>query len=414
MYIWTRLSLVLLCAVYAAAQNDRERYQSQPFNRKKTIEAKFERALWRHTTWSASPIFGLSETGYDNNTLSQQDNLRQANYSSSPYVGMETIWRPSGKFAVENDARIAYKWFNENDELNGIEFAGDSKWHGMFRRAHASLAYSFRDSILRPNSEIDDRVDNRDEAITGDLVFQLSARLFVEMNLRHNEFRFQSSDPVLNRLNQSGERYAITTLWQRSQRFWPLLELSYEDRNFKDTVQPYTLTSETAALGFRNEVSERFHIDLKAGPVSFAYDYPQNAELNHDASSIKVTGYANLKLTRRLSSDLSLSQTPIASVFEGFNHYISSRVAFGMSYQFSKHFALGPTFEIGQNDYRTPVRTDIARRKDDILLVGLQSQIPLKRPYQLGLTIGWHQRDSNIDDLDDEGLRVFLNMSYSR
>ena len=414
MYFWVRLSLLLLCAANIWAQNDRIRYQSQPFNRKKSIENKFERALWRHSTWSASPIFGLSETGYDNNVFNQQDSLKRADYTIAPYLGLETIWRPNGRFAVENDIRVAYVWFQENEDLNGIEYTGDSKWHVMFRRAHLTFSYSIRDSFRQPNSEIDDRVDHRNESFTGDIVFQLNSRLFVDIEYRHNEFGFQGNDPVLNRLNQSGDRYLVTMLWQRSQRFWPLLELAYDERDFQEAFQPYTLTSESAAIGFRNEIGERFHVDLKSGPASISYDYPQNPELDSDESIIMVKGYGDFKITRRVSLDLSLSQSPVSSIYEGFNYYISSRVTLGTSYQFSKNVALGPTIEFGQNDYRSPIISSTPLRNDDILFVGLRSQIPLKKPYQMGLTIGWHRRESSVDSLSDKGLRVFMNLSYRR
>ena len=189
------LTLLAVVAWTAWGQNDRSRYRSAVFDRKSYLESKIESALWRAGRWSFDPSFGVRETGYDSNVLSESDLQKVDDYQAAPFVGINAVYRASGIWAWEADTKLSYNWFKELDYLNDIDLDASSKIHFMLRRAYASISYSQRESIARPNSEIDQRATNQNQSAGLDLSVQISPKVTVNFEARHTEFEFtESSD----------------------------------------------------------------------------------------------------------------------------------------------------------------------------------------------------------------------------
>lgn len=405
---------LILVSCWSSAQNDRSRYRSQSFDRRSSLDSMYDKALWQSSGWAASPTFGFERSGYDSNVLGEVEQDRVADYSLSPYVGVLTLWRPTSRFAWETEVRTAYTWYHELEELNGLDLIARTRLHGMFKRSYLGLEYQHRKSLERPNLEIEDRADHNSSRVTAEAIFQVTPRGFMGLTYTANTLSFETSGSSLTNYSHDANRFQGNYTWQRTRTFWPFLELSYEVRDFSDRADPYEFTASSAAVGFRNEVGERTHFDMRFGPMEFDYKYDLTPALDDEQTLVFVQGFGDFKITRRLSIDLSLRQTPIASIFPGFNHYISSHTAMGIAYKLTKKVSMGPSIQIGRNDYRHPLNDFTDKRRDDITLAAITTRINIKGPYELSFSLGWQERDSTLISESDEGFTAFFDFSYDR
>ena len=128
---------------------------------------------------------------------------------------------------------------------------------------------------------------------------------------------------------------------------------------------------------------------MRVGPMEFDYKYDLTPALDDKQTLVFVQGFGDFKITRRLSMDLSLRQTPVASIFPGFNHYISSHATMGIAYKLSKKVVHGPQHP--EWDAMTTASRWTIRLTSGVMTSRLRQSplaINIKGPYELSFSAG--------------------------
>lgn len=401
------------CLALWGQSNDRERYQSDVFNANRAIDNQLQSAKWKAGSWFFVPEWLLQQLGYNSNVFADEFNP-VSDYVIEPGVGVALYYRPNPKFIWKNELRGSYAYYFDVDQLRGFQYLGETRMFFLQKRFNLDLGARFTRDQQRLNSEIDSRSFNENSVYDLNSVIDVGSRAFLKARFYYRELNFdrqeESFDPVFSELERDEFSSSLTYLVKLRPQFWPFIQVSYL-KGFFDSADNRRDNSmlKGAFLGFRNEFLRRTHFNLRFG-VS-AIEFPNDPAA--DEEEFDLRGFYTRKITRRTSFDVSAVQTPIYSVYESYNYYLSRRLALGGLFETAGKWGLGPMLTVGSNDYSLIPGLSTSQREDDWLEYGIRLKFPPQILKEVILNFSFYDRNSNIDGLSDEGFQIYTSLSSS-
>ena len=409
---WMVLGIFFTGLVFGQS-NDRERYQSDVFNANRSVDNQLADAKWKSGSWFLIPRWQVNQIGYDSNVFAAQAN-QISDFSVEPGLGLELFYRPNPRFIWKNEIQGSYAYFFDVDQLRGVKYLGESRMYFLQKRFNLDLGIRATRDQQRLNSEVDARSFNRNVVYDLNSVFEVGGRGFVKLRTYYRDLSFDreddSFDPEYSELERNEAAGNLTYLVKMRPQFWPYLQVSYL-KGFFDSADNRRDNSSlrSAYFGFRNEFLRRTHYNLRAGITSI--EFPNDPEA--DEEEFDFRGFFSRKVTRRFTINTSLVRTPIYSVFQSFNYFISQRASFGGLFETVRKWGWGPTATIGSNDYSLVPGLSVERRKDDWTEFGIRIKFPPKILKELNLNITYYDRNSNINGLSDDGFQIYTSLESS-
>ncbi len=404
--------MLAVSTVALGQSDDRRRFESDVFNKGRLVQSQVDLALWRAGSFYATPVFGVRNLGYDENVFSTEE-VEQDDFTASPEVGLQTYLRLGPRWVWANRAVYGYLYHADLDDLSGSQYGGESRLHGVFRRAYFDLGYVYRKDRRRSTSEIDDRVESEQGELEWNAAFQPSARGFIELKGALKTLRYEESQAVVGDVDfaalERDETFAsLRYLAKQRPKFWPFAEAALRTFDFES---PANLRDDSRFaglfLGARNDFGARTHYNVKAGVEQLTFDNAPS--LDNDV--LAISGFAKHQVTRRHDIEAGLSQTPIFSGFDNYGYYLSRRVSFGFAYRFRGRVRVGPLLSVGENDYEESAQPVSRLRLDEVRGLDLTISVPIDQ-FDWDITFGYLERESNLPGLSDEGFRVYTNLTF--
>lgn len=390
--------------------NDRQRYQSDVFNANSSIDNQLIEAIWKSGSWFFVPKWYLQQLGYNSNLFSSETN-QVSDYSVEPGLGVAMYYRPNARFIWKNELRGSYAYFLDTESLRGFHYLGETRMYFLRRSFNFDLGARFSRDQVRLNSEVDTPSFNKNSVYDLNTVIEIGTKgslkgraYFRQLDFDRDEENF---DPLYSELERDELSASLTYLLKLRPQFWPYAQVNVlkgffsSENNRRDNS---TLSS--AYFGVRNQFLRRTHFNLRAGIT--AIEFPNDPEA--DSEKFDLRGFFTRKINRRFSVDASVLQTPIYSVYESFNFYLSQRVTLGSLYETRSQWGFGPILTAGSNRYSLVPGLSIQRRKDDWSEYGFRVKFPGKILNELSINFSYYDRRSNIQGLSDDGFQIYTSL----
>lgn len=394
--------------------NDRERYQSDVFNANRSVDNQLAQAVWKSGSWFFVPEWRLNQLGYDSNVFASEAN-QVSDFSVEPGLGLEMFYRPNPRLIWKNEIQASYAYYVDVEQLRGFNYLGESRMYFLQKRFNLDLGVRATRDQKRLNSEIDARSFNRNIVYDLNSLFEVGGRGFIKTRTYFRDLSFDRQednfDPQYSELERKELSGSATYLMKMKPTFWPYLQVSYLKGMFDSANNRRDNSAlKSAYLGFRNEFLRRTHYNLRAGMT--AIEFPNDPEA--DTEEFDFRGYYSRKFTRRATFNGSYIRTPIYSVYESFNYFISQRATLGLLFDTRGKWGIGPTATVGKNDYSVVPGQTITSREDDWREFGIRIKLPPQFFKELNLNITYYDRNSNITGLSDDGFQIYTSLDSNQ
>ena len=282
-------------------------------------------------------LFRLSDVGYDDNVRFDSQE-REGDTTASAGAGLRSVllWGKRGGLNLVQEAD--YVAFAKNTDLN--HWNGALKARGVFLFKHAALSLGDRyDSRQeRPNTEVDQRLRRKNNAITASARTLSEGRLALEANLRHEDIDYSSDEPGSQASIVRLERDVDTFTLGAEVRILPKTTLTIEgvaeEIDFVDDSEGRDSSTRSIIPGLRFDPSASIQGFVKIGVKSLeAQGRPQDdtdLTVGEVALSFRMGGASRFKGT--YTRDLVFSTLQENLYYEStgwtvaFERYLSRRL----------------------------------------------------------------------------------------
>lgn len=420
---------LLLCPLALAQKEDRRRLNATPFDKSSIILSNIEGARWKvGGNLYVMPLLGFRQLGYDNNVFSTQENeIRDA--SLSPELGIAAYYRPTGNWIWENRATYDYLYYFDLDNLRGSEYGGETRLHGLFKRAYMDTGISFQRDRQRLTSEIDERVYSERIKSDFNIAFEPGPRSQLNLSASLNTLRYDESESALfARLDRDELGMSFRYHYRMHEKVWPFFEVSRHNFDFELPGTPTDDSSFTGAfVGLRSERRQRMTLDFKVGIQQLDFQtqpalvegdegpvLDPNQTVDMDDDVLALEGFIRYRITRRHYVEASALNTPLFSISPFYSYFLSSKLAVEVGIETQRHWRMGPEIVLGSNKYQpaNQIPPPSPERQDDLKGLNFNVYIPYKKLFELRLSAGYLERESNEPGAGDKGYQISTSLRY--
>lgn len=426
------LCIMLLCSAFVSAQKeDRRRLTSTAFRKSEVVKQNISDARWRFGNLYVSPIIGLRQLGYDNNVFSTET-AEVDDFSLAPQIGVQTFYRPGSRWVWENRLAYDYLYYVDLDNLRGSEYSGETRLYGMFKRAYVDFGAKYQEDRQRLNSEIKDRITSQRMNLDVNYSYQPSARTMIAFNGRMGDLDYDETEEtqIFRELEREETRLSLRYHYRMKKSLWPFIEVERLDFDFKSlgNIRDDT-TFDGMFLGVRTEKTRRLSLEGKAGITSMDFqDVPfesfnEDGELVPDPTNMidmdddvfSMELFFRYKLSRRHYLQGSVLNAPLFSIAPGYTYFISGKQSLEFSWETRRKIRMGPEVVLGTNDYKkTYSEEGNPLREDELRGLNFNISFPLRKIFELRLSMGYLERDSNLLNASDKGYQIGSTVRYRR
>lgn len=326
---------------------------------------------------------------------------------------------PSKKIILSAQAEPAYVWFNDREDLRQWNYLYRGDVHLVLNRLYADIFATRSDETVRDLAEIGRLVD-RKTRVAG-----------IE-----TEFKFTSKTAVRIRHTDTGLDYTrgseADLEGERLERTEALNSLLFEHKTFPRTALSLMLESENFDFDFADNRDGNLYaiyagaertgtaarligqpIRIQLGYAQLDYDDPAEKDYRGPVGTATIAFSPHRNLILNAAAERSLQ----FSIFESNNHYAADRAELVTTYSMGRRFDLFGSLEYGINHYFIPAIDPLdgrsKNRADELTLETAGVKYRLPRGGILGLGVGYYQRDSNFSRFNEDGIRLFVQLSIS-
>lgn len=325
---------------------------------------------------------------------------------------------PSKKVILSAQAEPAYVWFNDREDLRQWNYLYRGDVHLILNRFYADVFAARSDETVRDLAEIGRLVDRKTRVSGLETEFKFTSK---------TEMRFRSTHTDLDYTRG----FEGDIEGQRLERTESLNSLFFEHKTFPRTALSVTLENETFDFDFADNRDGNMYaiyggaertgtaarlvgqpIRIRLGYAQLDYDDPSERDYRGPVGSATIAFSPNRSLILNAAAERTLQ----FSIFESNNHYAADRAELVTTYSLGRRFDLFGSLEYGINRYFIaaidPLDGRSKNRADKLTLetAGVKYRV---RGGILGLGVGYYQRDSNFSRFNEDGIRLFVQLSIS-
>ncbi len=349
-------------------------------------------------------LLRVSDVGYDDNVRFDSQE-REGDTTASVGAGLRSVllWGKRGGLNLVQEAD--YVAFGKNTDLN--HWNGALKARGIYLVKHAalSLGHHYDSKQERPNTEVDQRVRRKNNAITASARTLREGRLALQATLRHEDIDYSSDEPGSAASIARLERDVDTLTLGAEVRILPKTTLTIEgvaeEIDFVSDIEGRDSSTRAVIPGLRFDPSASIQGFVKIGVKSLeAEDRPQDdtdLTVGEIALTFRMGGATRFKGT--LSRDLVFSTLQENLYYEStgwtaaFERFLSRRLRAEIRYG------------RGLNEYPNEVSrggTDpfVGIREDDFTRYGLTIRYKINTQVGIVVAASRVERDSTDDFYD--------------
>lgn len=429
MFVRTLCLALLFSSLVMAQKEDRRRVNATPFDKSKIILNAVETARWKvGSGLYFTPILGFRQLGYDNNVFSTEVN-EVNDFSISPELGMVAYYR-KGRWIWENSASYDYLYYADLESLRGGEYGGETRLHGIFKKFYLDMGVDYQRDRQRLTTEIDDRVYS--DRINSDINLSLQpsprSQVNLSANLKQLNYDDQTGAVVFSRLEREELGLAMRYNYRLGEQFWPFLEVSRNSFDFKQIGNPNDNSTFTGLfVGLRSDRGERLTLDAKIGLQQLDFEtqpalvdsiegpvLDPSIQVDMDDTVLALEGFVRYRVTRRHYIEGSVLNAPLFSVSPLYSFFVSSKASMEVGIETRNRVRMGPEIVLGSNNYHAANQVPQADplRKDDFRGLNFNVSIPIQRIFELRLSAGYIERESNQSGASTEGYQISTSMRY--
>ena len=410
-------AFVALFSAMLAASTARAQLASDEVPRVRTvprseeIEDQLQSSRFHLGPIRVRPIFGLRDTGYDNNVFGSPDDPI-SDWRSTVSAGADLVLPLGRKMYLLGTANPEYTWYKKLTERRLLGGVYGGSVLGLFNRLSIETGGSTEKTIGPVSSELERAIPGRltDTFARGEL--EIFRRLSVFGSAEQQRQRYDATaGDLLAALNverierdetyvRGGVRYALRSYFDVS--------LAAENGRTEFVTARESDNKTRAILIGVHYDRPRFFLNLSGG----TRDVQPRGVLSTFPSFSTTTGswYAAYELGASLAIDASGHRSIVYSLYALNPYFHETRNGLGLTLPLGRRIGIRAFSEAGDNDY--PIRgAELIDRKDKVLIFGGGIAYRLYRKIVVTFVASQTRYDSNVDTYDRSVLRVATTLS---
>jgi hypothetical protein len=350
------------------------------------------------------PYIVFKDAGYDDN-INFESQTRRGDATATVGAGLDAVLLAGDRGGLRLFQEMDYVAFRDHTSLD--HWNGSARVRGilLLRRAALSLEERYASERERPNSEIDQRLRRKNNAVTAALKTLARGRFGLKTYLRDERIDYASDDPSLGdvgtRLNRDETSLSVIGEMRLLPKTTFTLEGAVARAAFDDPTEGRDTRKRAILPGFRFDPGAAVQGDLRAGPLSLLA--PERER--NDYHGIVGDGHLAMRLGRAVRLKGGFGRNVEFSTLSANLFYISSQWSLAYEQFFSRRLSGELLYGRGLNHYPNEVPSaespGILLIRDDRLAV-VQTTIRYRANGQMSLGISaFHVSRDSTDDAYD-------------
>ena len=412
------VSLVSVAAVFLFAANASAQLVTDEVPRERTVPRSEEirrdlaETRFRFGPVRLQPIFGLRDTGYDNNVFGTPDNP-VSDWRSTVSAGADLILPLGRKLYVTGIVNPQYTYYNKvtNRRLFGGQYGGTVL--ALFNRLSIEAGGTQEKVISQVNSELERAAPGTFRDVFARTELEIFRRLVVFGSAQQQQQRYLSvSDPgqeIDLSLLERNSTFVRGGVGYRLRSYMDVTLSEETGRTEFVTARQSDNTTKATLLGVRYD-RPRFFLNLLGGwrtlePLGASSTFPRNAG---------ATGsyYAAYQLGAPVAIDVYGHRSAVYGLYTASPYFIETRNAIGLTLPIRQRLGLRAFTEVGSNAYPVALAGSV-RRRDDVTMVGGGITYRVYRKSLVTVTASQVRYDSNFPDFNRSVFRLATFVSFT-
>jgi hypothetical protein len=362
------------------------------------------------------PLVLLKDVGYDDN-VRFESSTREGDTTATGGIGVDAIVLGGDRGGVRLFQEFDYVAFSRNADLNHWNSASRARGVFLMKRVAVSLEDRLDSVEERPNSEVDQRVRRKRNAITAAVRSLGTGRLGFKAFVRHAGLDFSAGDPAFDpgvkRLNRNENALSVIGELRVRPKTTFTLEGGIERFDF-DQEDRRDTRSRSIQPGFRFDPSASIQGEVKLGVISLtAPDQPQSdyrGTIGEGRLSTRLGHRARLKGTYERDLEFSTLTTNL--------YYVSTAWTAAYEQFLTRRLSAELLYGRGLNHYPEEVSLGgtppvLALRDDDMITTQATIRYRINEQLWMNLSASRLRRDSTIDTYDRDRNFFAFGSAYS-
>ncbi len=354
----------------------------------------------------------LSDIGYDQQFFVPTTD-QTAGFSFGLSAPQRLYFVPTKKTIFSVEAVPQYFQFRRTVDRRNFGFRGRADAQFLLNRLYAD-AYAMRNRGVRAETGEIARlvyIDVSEEGLTGEFKYSSRTSLTYSAVLRsaeHPNVEVQPNDFPVNLLDRSSHDYRVGLV----HRTFPLTSLigaaevanySFSNAVYKNSHRTYLGTG----LSFDNG---RSTFRLEAGPARLDFRRPDQ----RDFQGVLGTSSWTRTLPNRWALQAAVNRDVDFSLYANNNYYVVNRAALSAGHSVSRSLEIHGGTSFGDDRYDVPTASDrgLVKRRDQVSFTSVGWLYRVRR-LSGGFDVGYYTRTSNVEVLDENGIRLILKLSFT-
>lgn len=409
---WIMMAFVASLASGLFGQEGGLRDRERTLAASRRIAEDLRKARLRYGPFYLLSSIELSDIGYDQQFFVPTTD-QTAGFSFGLSAPQRLYFVPTKKTIFSVEAVPQYFQFRRTVDRRNFGFRGRADAQFLLNHLYAD-AYAMRNRGVRAETGEIARlvyIDVSEEGLTGEFKYSSRTSLTYSAVLRsaeHPNVEVQPNDLPVNLLDRSSHDYRVGLV----HRTFPLTSLivaaevanySFSNAVYKNSHRTYLGTG----LRFDNG---RSTFRVEAGPARLDFRRPDQ----RDFQGVLGTSSWTRTLPNRWALQAAVNRDVDFSLYANNNYYVVNRAAFSAGHSVSRSLEVHGGTSFGDDRYDVPTATDrgLVKRRDQVSFTSVGWLYRVRR-LSGGFDVGYYTRSSNVEVLDENGIRLIVKLSFT-
>lgn len=404
------VAIIIFFAVSAFGQSTSQQMRDRDpdLDASKRLAAELQTANFHYGPFYLLSRIRIADAGFSETSSSLPTGDQNGGVSLSLEAPNRVYFVPHKKtiFTVEVTPSYAFLGTGEEDGQFGYVARGDA--HFLLNHLYLDV-YALREDQLRAHvADVNRLVTLRNDEAGAVGEFKYSSKTSALFTVRARDVTFPGDrvqpDEIAVDLLDRNEKNGRLSLHHKT---FPLTSLfvAGERSDYDFDRATYKNSTRTWYGGGAIYTAGRTTLRLEGGPAKLEFDDPSQADFSGIVASLQAQR-TNGRRTYSFGAQRDLG----FSIFAGNNYFISTTLSAGVNHSATRKLTLraGSTYE--RDDYDVPVA---GRDRRDTISFTSAGFIYTVRKLNVGLDVGWYERNSTFGGDEDAGIRTVIHLSFT-